>query len=259
MNAGRIFHVVKSAPENRLREYWDLCAKTASADPAGAAAGMAKIAIDVWAHAVERGERPVIDRANREAVAESFGSSVIAHLTAEKLAEEGAITRAQCNAIQQHIKLSAIVDLHMMCKQADGMMGDPSQMPPQEDPSQMAQQGDPSQMAQQGDPAQGQPPEPETIGQQGSEQAGMVEDLDRAQNTIKNLLFMAQQVQRPALAQQIQEQSEMLLDHFSKGNNYLPPEFQHHFSDSAHAAEFMKKYQQRFGPLGAKSSSKKSG
>jgi len=100
---------------------------------------------------------------------------------------------------------------------------------------------------------------PETIGQPMAEQAGMVEDLDRAQNTIKNLLFLANQVQRPALAQQIQEQADMLLDHFSKGNNYLPPEFQHHFADSAHAAEFLKKYQQRFGPLGAKSSSRKSG
>lgn len=250
MNPGRLFHVVKTANEERQLEYWDLCVRSAAKDEGGLSAGMAKIAIDVWAHSIERGETPAVNREEREAIASSFGASAVAHLATEKLAEDGAITYAQCRAVQAHIKMSALVDLLMMTKQADGFEGDPTQM---------GQQGDPSQMGAQGDPAQGQPPEPETIGQPGAEQAGMVEDLDRAQNTIKNLLFMAQQVQRPALAQQIQEQADMLLDHFSKGNNYLPPEFQHHFSDSAHAAEFMKKYQQRFGPLGAKSSSKKSG
>lgn len=106
-----------------------------------------------------------------------------------------------------------------------------------------------------GDPQGGQEG-PEAIGEQGDAQAGMVEDLNRAQDAINNLVFMAQQVQRPALAAQIQEQADALADHFARGNNYLPPEFQHHFAKSEHAEEFMKKYKQRFGPLGGKGSTK---
>lgn len=249
-----LFHDVKGHPEH-YSVVWEAFVKTASADPDGTSVGLMKLALDVWAVAQARGLRPTMLKEAREATAASFASSYTAAVAAEKLAEFGEITPQECEIVKYHIAQSAVRELATLAKCADafgGMpQGDPSMM--QGMPQGAPQQGAPQQGAPQGDPQQ---EGPEAIGEQGDAQAGMVEDLNRAQDTINNLLFMAQQVQRPALAAQIQEQSEALMDHFARGNNYLPPEFQHHFSKSEHAEEFMKKYKQRFGAIGGKGSTK---
>lgn len=259
-NPAELFHAVKTASDIHKQTFWEICAASAEgqADPGAA---MMKIALDVWAEEFVHNRTPRASRDVREALAASFGSSYEAGKNALKLASAGRLTLGEAHVVRAHIARSAIEDLINITKTADGMQGyDPSQMggdPSQMggDPSQMG--GDPSQMG--GDPSQmeGDPnAEPESIGGEGDAQAGMVEDLDRAQNTIKNLIFLANQVQRPALAAQIEQNADMLTAHFAKGNAYLPPEFQHHFSASEHAAEFLKKYKERFGALGAKSSAK---
>lgn len=124
----------------------------------------------------------------------------------------------------------------------------PGQAPPSPDPAQgAAPQGA-------GDPNA----EPETIGDPGSGDAGMLDELMRSQKTIDNMIFLAQQVNMPELAQELNAQREQLSDHFAAGNGYLPAELQHHFPKSEHAEQFMKKYKQRFGsPVPGKSSGAK--
>ena len=258
MRIAELFHAVKTAEESMQHRFWDVCVKTASQDPDGTAVGLMKIALDVWAEEIKAGRQPSVDRDAREAYASSFGSAHVALRTAEKLAGAGELTNSELNVVRHHIVSSAINDLVVLTKAANAFPQDPQMQDPQmqdQPPQDPQMQGRPPQdpnIAPQ-DPGQ---EGPEAIGEQTDLQGGMVEDLNRAQDTIKNLMFMAQQVQRPALAQQIQEQSELLLDHFSRGNNYLPPEFQGHFAKSEHAEEFMKKYKQRFGAIGGKSSAK---
>lgn len=99
---------------------------------------------------------------------------------------------------------------------------------------------------------------PETIGDPGAGDAGMLDELMKSQKTIDNMIFLAQQVNMPELAQDLNAQREQLSDHFAAGNGYLPAELQHHFPKSEHAEQFMKKYKQRFGsPVPGKSSGTK--
>jgi hypothetical protein len=69
------------------------------------------------------------------------------------------------------------------------------------------------------------------------------------QQVVDNMIFLAQQVQQPELAQTMEGMREALAKHFSEGNAYLPRELQAHFPQSEHAETFMKKYKQRFGPI----------
>ena len=66
---------------------------------------------------------------------------------------------------------------------------------------------------------------------------------------VDNMIFLAQQVQQPELAQTMEGMRDALAKHFSEGNTYLPRELQAHFPQSEHAETFMKKYKQRFGAI----------
>lgn len=246
------FYAVKRSDEAN-RAYWDACVQSVE-DQENVEAGLAKIALDIWAVAVRADLNPTITKEAREQFASAFGSSHLAFKAAENLVKMGAITARECQIVQQHIINSAMRDLDALTKSATFM--DPN-MDYGAQPSPEMGQPAPGQAAEQGAPQS--PNGSEAIGQIEDASVGAAEDLDRAQNTINNLVFLAQQVQLPQLAQQIQEQSDLLLDHFSKGNSYLPPEFQHHFPKSEHAEEFLKKYKQRFGALGGGKSSAKKG
>lgn len=78
-------------------------------------------------------------------------------------------------------------------------------------------------------------------------QAEAMEGVDRAHKIVDNMIFLANQVQLPQLAQELEQNREQIANHFADGNAYLPPELQHHFAQSEHAEAFMKKYKQRFG------------
>lgn len=90
-------------------------------------------------------------------------------------------------------------------------------------------------------------PEGEAIASPDPGQSEAMEDVDRAHKVVDNMIFLAKQVQLPALAQEMEQNRESLAGHFADGNAYLPPELQHHFAQSEHAEAFMKKYKQRFG------------
>ena len=75
-------------------------------------------------------------------------------------------------------------------------------------------------------------------------------DDEKGNKTIDNMIFLAQQVQLPQLAAELDANREALANHFAGGHAYLPPELQHHFAQSEHAEAFMKKYKQRFGAIG---------
>jgi len=95
-------------------------------------------------------------------------------------------------------------------------------------------------------PAGGQS-EGEAIASPDQGQTEAMEGVDRAHKVVDNMIFLAQQVQLPQLAQEMEQNRESLANHFADGNAYLPPELQHHFAQSEHAEAFMKKYKQRFG------------
>ena len=89
----------------------------------------------------------------------------------------------------------------------------------------------------------------EGVGQVGGIEDGALDGHDRAQKTIDNMIFLAQQVQLPQLAQELDQKRDQLAEHFASGHAYLPPELQHNFAQSEHAEAFMKKYKQRFGSI----------
>ena len=89
----------------------------------------------------------------------------------------------------------------------------------------------------------------EAIGQGPEISDGALDGHDKAQKTIDNMIFLAQQVQLPQLAQELDQKRDQLAEHFAEGHAYLPPELQHHFAQSEHAEAFMKKYKQRFGSV----------
>ena len=102
----------------------------------------------------------------------------------------------------------------------------------------------------QGPPAGEPPGKPEMIAEPSSEAQDGLEGVDKAHQVVDNMIFLAQQVQMPQLAQELEQNRDSLAAHFSDGNAYLPPELQHHFVQSEHAEAFMKKYKQRFGVVG---------
>jgi hypothetical protein len=87
----------------------------------------------------------------------------------------------------------------------------------------------------------------EQISAPNQESAENMEYVDQGHQVVDNMIFLANQVQMPQLAQDLDQQRELLANHFADGNVYLPPELQHHFAQSEHAEAFMKKYKQRFG------------
>jgi hypothetical protein len=89
-------------------------------------------------------------------------------------------------------------------------------------------------------------------------QDGM-EDLDKAHKVVDNMIFLAQQVQMPQLAQEMEQMRDQLVSHFADGHAYLPAELQHNFAQSEHAEAFMKKYKQRFGTPSVGGSKKAAG
>jgi hypothetical protein len=102
----------------------------------------------------------------------------------------------------------------------------------------------------QGPPAGDPPGKPEMIADPSSGAQDGLEGVDKAHQVVDNMIFLAQQVQMPQLAQELEQNRDSLAAHFSDGNAYLPPELQHHFVQSEHAEAFMKKYKQRFGVVG---------
>ena len=90
----------------------------------------------------------------------------------------------------------------------------------------------------------------EAIGQAPGIEDGSLDGVEKGNKTVDNMIFLAQQVQLPQLAQELDQNREELAQHFAGGNAYLPPELQHHFAQSEHAEAFMKKYKQRFGSVG---------
>jgi hypothetical protein len=74
-----------------------------------------------------------------------------------------------------------------------------------------------------------------------------MEGLNKANKVVDNMIFLANQVNLPQLAQQMDQMRDQLASHFAEGHAYLPAELQHHFAQSEHADAFMKKYKQRFG------------
>lgn len=74
-----------------------------------------------------------------------------------------------------------------------------------------------------------------------------MEGLNKANKVVDNMIFLANQVNLPQLAQEMDQMRETLASHFAEGHAYLPAELQHHFAKSEHADAFMKKYKQRFG------------
>lgn len=98
-------------------------------------------------------------------------------------------------------------------------------------------------------------PSPEMI-EQPAPADPQAEGLSRANKTVDNLMFLANQVNLPQLAQEVDQMRDQLAEHFASGHNYLPAELQHHFAQSEHADTFMKKYKQRFGPLASGGSKK---
>ena len=146
---------------------------------------------------------------------------------------------------------------HLSAKLADVMQGlDQGGQPPMNTdmPSDTASES-----------ASGEQPAPENeqsgeaIGEPDQGQTEAMEDVDRGHQVVDNMVFLANQVQLPQLAQDMQQQREMLAGHFAEGNAYLPPELQHHFAQSEHAEAFMKKYKQRFGALTSGGSKKTAG
>lgn len=97
------------------------------------------------------------------------------------------------------------------------------------------------------DVPQGLPEGSEAIADPDQGQTEAMEGVDRAHKVVDNMIFLAQQVQLPQLAQEMEQNREGLANHFAEGNAYLPPELQHNFAQSEHAEAFMKKYKQRFG------------
>lgn len=82
-----------------------------------------------------------------------------------------------------------------------------------------------------------------------AEMAKQQQTMSAAATTVDNLAFMANQVQLPTMAQEIQATRDQLIQYFAAGNNTLPPSLQKYFPESAQVAQFMEKYRQRFAPL----------
>lgn len=82
-----------------------------------------------------------------------------------------------------------------------------------------------------------------------AEMAKQQQTMSSAATTVDNLAFMANQVQLPTMAQEIQATRDQLIQYFAAGNNTLPPSLQKYFPESAQVAQFMEKYRQRFAPL----------
>jgi hypothetical protein len=150
---------------------------------------------------------------------------------ATKLAEAGQISSDERDYLHAVIAESAVRDLEEMTKSADVQEG-------------LEYGGEPPMNADQSPtPA----PEGEAIGAEPDPMAGQSEGLDKAHKVVDNMIFLAQQVQLPQLAQELDQMRDQIAEHFADGNAYLPPELQHHFAQSEHAEAFMKKYKQRFG------------
>lgn len=86
-----------------------------------------------------------------------------------------------------------------------------------------------------------------------------LEGLTKANKIVDNMIFLANQVNLPQLAQEMDQMREQLAAHFAEGHAYLPAELQHHFAKSEHADAFMKKYKQRFGSPSAVGGKKTAG
>lgn len=231
MRLDTLFHAVKQAGAEEKKAFWKLCKTAASNDAGGVAVGLTKIAYDVWAGSYERGLDPVADQRSREAFASSFGSAYVAESMATKLAEAGQISSDERDYLHAVIAESAVRDLEEMTKSADVQEG-------------LEYGGEPPMNADQSPPPA---PEGEAIGAEPDPLAGQTEGLDKAHKVVDNMIFLAQQVQLPQLAQELDQMRDQIAQHFADGHAYLPSELQHHFAQSEHAEAFMKKYKQRFG------------
>lgn len=108
---------------------------------------------------------------------------------------------------------------------------------------------DPQMPSQEGGEGLPQAPQAETVDNQAQIADGALDGLEKANKIVDNMAFLAQQVNLPQLAQDLTTNRDQMAQHFAAGNNYLPPELQHHFAQSEHAEAFMKKYKQRFGAI----------
>jgi hypothetical protein len=230
MRIADVFHAVKTAGVKEKHAFWRLCKTAAAKDGGGIAVGLTKIAYDVWADCYERGIDGGASRLDREAFASSFGSAYAAEGMVSKLAELGEISSYEKDYLHSVIAESAVRDLEEMTKAADIQEG-------------LEYGGEPPMNADES-PA---PEEGEVIGPAIDPMAGQAEGLDKGNKVVDNMIFLAQQVQLPQLAQELDQMRDQIAQHFADGHAYLPPELQHHFAQSEHAEAFMKKYKQRFG------------
>lgn len=222
------FHLVNRNKPHEKAAFWYECSKIAHNDADGPLAGMAKIAFSIWAAQAGK-TKLAADRSAREAFASSFGSSLIAMATVEKLASERAITNLDAVRLRSLIIDSAFADLDNMCKCADEMAPELQETPSEEEPPTTE--------------------DDETLTE---DNAGALKDLERGYQVVRNMIFLANQVQMPQLAADLEQNAEMLANHFAQGNAYLPVELQKHFPKSEHVEQFMKKYTQRFGRISSK-------
>lgn len=235
MRIPELFHGVKTAGANEKKAFWTLCKTEAARDEGGIPIGLTKIAYDVWADSYERGFEPVAEQASREAFASSFGAAYAAEGMVSKLAEMGQISSDERDYLHGLIAESAVRDLEEMTKSADVQEG-------------LQYGGEPPMNADQSPPPADQDEGGgEAIGAPANPMAGQVEGLDKAHKVVDNMIFLAQQVQLPQLAQELDQMRDQIAQHFADGHAYLPPELQHHFAQSENAEAFMKKYKQRFG------------
>lgn len=148
--------------------------------------------------------------------------------------------------ISDRIRPEEHVDIHALLsrlgrEKRSFFGGDPGMTPQEQDPHGMQQQ-----MPQQ---AQG-----ETLGDPNDmngqiQDQGLSQEIDKGHKTVDNMIYLANQVNMPQLAQDMEMNRDELAVHFAEGNGYVPATLQHHFQQSEHAKAFMDKYKQRFGGL----------
>jgi hypothetical protein len=97
---------------------WNSFKVAAEKDSEGPVAGLAKIALKMWADHEDAGYKTASSRADREALATSFASALLVDVAAEKLAEEGHLDANDLAKIASLNAESALEDLYAITKHA---------------------------------------------------------------------------------------------------------------------------------------------
>lgn len=97
---------------------WNSFKVAAEKDSEGPVAGLAKIALKMWADHEDAGYKTASSRADREALATSFASALLVDVAAEKLAEERHLDANDLAKIASLNAESALEDLYALTKHA---------------------------------------------------------------------------------------------------------------------------------------------